>query len=173
MKTNISNIITIERISNPYITKEGIILYLYKTIGTIHGNYSIMMRRLKDNESNEVLIRSLYLTGKLFGVSDERYILKKFNIADDIDISKIDVIKQDFDVCPKYLFLHCKDNSDGNRELTAVRMSNDGYLIDKDLYDPKERIFRLSMNIVNYQKYKKTISDMLNKVLLETWHKNN
>lgn len=171
MRTNISDIITIERISNPYITKEGIILYLYKTIGTIHGNYSIMMRRLKDNESNEVLIRSLYLTGKLFGVSDERYILKKLNIADGIDISKIDVIKQDFDVCPKYLFLHCKKCSDSNIELVRIRMSNNSNSIDEDIYDHSEMVFRLTMDIVNYEVYKKSISIMLHRVLLENWHK--
>lgn len=173
MKISMNNLVAINRISEPHETDNGIILFLHSSVGKVYGNYPIIMRRLNDKTSNEKLIRGLYLTGELFGLSDENYILDKLNFGDDIYISKDDVIKQGFDICPKYLFLHCNDNPDGNRELTTVRMSNDAYLIDRDLYDPKERIFRLSMNIVNYQKYKKTISTMLNKVLLETWHKNN
>ena len=165
-----NNLILINRISEPNITDKGIILYLNSRCSE-HGNYQIIMRRLNDKTSNEKLIRGLYLTGELFGLSDNNYILGKVNFGDGIYVSKDNVIKQGFDVCPKYLFLHCKDNPDGNVELTSVRMSNEGYLIDNNLYDRDEKIFRLPMNIINYQKYKKTISTMLNKVLLETWHK--
>ena len=171
MKVNMNNIITIDRISKPYITKEGIILYLQSNGNKCCVKYPIIMRRLKDIESNEILIKGLYLTGELFGLSDENYILKKHKFGDDIYTSKEDVIKQDFDVCPKYLFLHCKDSSDGNTELVRVRMSNNYESIDKDINDRSEKKFRLTMDIVNYHVYQKTISIMLNKVLLENWHK--
>ena len=171
MKVNMNNIINIDRISKPYVTKEGITLYLQSNGNKCYVKYPIIMRRLKDIESNEILIKGLYLTGELFGLSDENYILKKLNFGDDIYISKEDVIKQDFDVYPKYLFLHCKDSPDGNTELVRVRMSNNRESINEDIYDRSEKKFRLTMDIVNYQVYRKTISIMLNKVLLETWHK--